>query len=373
METVMQATSAVVTSNENPAQALDLVTLAATVSNGSGTPPTGTVVFSDGTRVLGSGTLNGVGLATFATNAMVPGQHTITAVYGGDALNFGTTSPAYTQSVGLRPTSDTVTGSSTSLTGGQQVTLISVVHYAGPVAPTGSVTFVSNRVTLGTGVVDNTGVATLTVNLLTSSPTVTANYSGDAVYAASTSPVVSITVAKPTQFTMQLNPAAVTLQSQQNSTTTLTLTSVNGFTDTLDLGCLGLPYAATCTFATDTAAMTPNGTQAIKVVIDTGSPLTAGSVAKLEQHGAGSMATMCLLPGGALLGLLFWRGRRRLRSSVGGLLLALLLAVLTSGLSGCGGLHINGTPAGTYTFQVSATGLGTGVTQAIDVTLTVTQ
>jgi hypothetical protein len=172
---------------------------------------------------------------------------------------------------------------------------------------------------------------------------------------------------------MQLSPATVTLQSQQNSTTTLTLTSVNGFADTLDLGCLGLPYAATCTFAIDRAAMTANGTQTIKVVIDTGSPLTAGSVAKLEQSSAGSLATMCLLPGGALLGLMFWRGRRRLRGSLGGLLAVLLLAALTSGLTGCGGMHINGTPAGTYTFQVSATGLGTGVTQAIDVTLTVTQ
>jgi hypothetical protein len=62
-----------------------------------------------------------------------------------------------------------------------------------------------------------------------------------------------------------------------------------------------------------------------------------------------------------------------MRSSLGGLLLVLLLAVMTAGLSGCGGLQINGTPAGTYVFQVSATGLGTGVTQAIDVTLTVTQ
>jgi hypothetical protein len=120
--------------------------------------------------------------------------------------------------------------------------------------------------------------------------------------------------------------------------------------------------------------LTANGTQTIRVVVDTGSPLTAGSVARLEQHGStGSMATMCLLPGGMLLGLMFWKGRRRMRSSLGGLLLVLLLAVMTSGLSGCAGLQINGTPAGTYVFQVSATGIGTGVTQAIDVTLTVTQ
>jgi hypothetical protein len=372
-ETVMQTTTAVITSSEYPSLALDTVTFTATVSNGSSTAPSGTVLFSDSGKVLGSATLSAGGTATFTTSTMLPGQHLITGIYSGDALNFGTTAAAFAEQVLLRPTSDTVTGSSTSLTGGQQVTLISVVRYAGPVVPTGTITFMSNSILLGTGVLDNTGLATLTVNPLTNPPVVTAIYSGDAVYAASTSPQITLNVAKPTQFTMQLSPATVTLQSRQNSTTTLTLTSVNSFVDTLDLGCVGLPFAATCTFAIDKAALTANGTQAIKVVIDTGSPLTAGSVATLERHSTGSIPTMCLLPGGMLLGLMFWRGRRRLRSRLAGVLMVLLLAVGTFGLSGCAGLQINGTPAGTYVFQVSATGAGTGVTQAIDVTLTVTQ
>jgi hypothetical protein len=56
-----------------------------------------------------------------------------------------------------------------------------------------------------------------------------------------------------------------------------------------------------------------------------------------------------------------------------GLLMLLLLAGVTAGLSGCSGLQINGTPPGTYVFQITATGTGTGVTQTTDVTLTVTQ
>jgi hypothetical protein len=270
--------------------------------------------------------------------------------------------------VTLRPTSDTVSASSTSLTGGQQVTLVSVVRYSGPVTPTGTVTFTSNGQALGTSVVDNTGVATFTANLLTSSPSVIASYSGDAVYAASASPATGITVTPPTQFTMALNPASVSLASQQNVTTTLTITSLNSYADTMDLGCLGLPFAATCTFAKDAVSLSANGTQAIQVVIDTGSPLTAGSVARLEQHSSSSLA-MCLLPGGALLGLLFCKGRRRLT----GVLMLMVLAGVSMGLSGCGGLHINGTPPGSYVFQVTATGTGTGVTQSMDVTLTVTQ
>jgi VIT1/CCC1 family predicted Fe2+/Mn2+ transporter len=51
----------------------------------------------------------------------------------------------------------------------------------------------------------------------------------------------------------------------------------------------------------------------------------------------------------------------------------LLLAGIATGLSGCAGLQVNGTPPGTYVFQMTATGLGTGTTQSVDITLTVTQ
>jgi len=372
-QSVLQTTTVSLTSSENPALVLDAVTFAATVANSGTKPPTGTVVFSDGGSVLGTVTLSAAGTAMFTAPALTIGQHTISAAYSGDTVDIASSSPVLAQAVGLRPTSDTLTASATSLTGGQQVTLISVVRYAGPLTPTGTVIFTSNGGTLGSSVVDNTGVATLTVNLLTSAPTVVAGYSGDSVYAPSTSTQTSITVGKPTQFTLQLNPSAVTLESQQNSTTTLTITSLNGFTDTLDLGCLGLPFAATCTFAKDSVALGANGAQVIQVVVDTGSPLTAGGQARLEQHRAGSLATICFLPGGLLLGLAFWKGRRGLRGGLAGLLMLLVLAGVSAGLSGCSGLHINGTPPGTYVFQVSATGTGSGVTQAIDVTLTVTQ
>jgi len=248
-----------------------------------------------------------------------------------------------------------------------------VVRYTGPVAPTGTVTFTSSGIVLGTVIVDKTGVATITVNLLTSSPTVIASYSGDSVYTSSVSSQTSIIVASPTQFTMQMNPSSVSVQSQQHSTVTLTMTSVNSFTDTLNLGCLGLPFAATCTFSKDSVVLGAGGTQVVNVVVDTGSPLTSGPQASLDRHGAAPTVALCLLPGGALLGLLFWSGPRRKRNSLAGLWMLLLLAGIATGLSGCAGLQVNGTPPGTYVFQMTATGLGTGTTQSVDITLTVTQ
>ena len=62
------------------------VTFTATVTAnrpGSGTP-TGTVTFNDGTNVLGIGTLNSSGKATFTTSELAVGMHSITVVYGGD-------------------------------------------------------------------------------------------------------------------------------------------------------------------------------------------------------------------------------------------------------------------------------------------------
>jgi hypothetical protein len=61
------------------------VTFTATVSGAqSGLTPTGTVTFKDGATVIGSGSLNGGGQATFSTSALSGGSHSITAVYGGD-------------------------------------------------------------------------------------------------------------------------------------------------------------------------------------------------------------------------------------------------------------------------------------------------
>jgi hypothetical protein len=46
---------------------------------------------------------------------------------------------------------------------------------------------------------------------------------------------------------------------------------------------------------------------------------------------------------------------------------------MTLSVAGCSGLTINGTPAGTYTFKVTAAGQGSGATVSQTVTLTVTK
>jgi hypothetical protein len=94
------ATSLSLGTSGNPVMHGNSVTFTATVAvtaPGAGTP-TGTVTFSDGGTVLGTGQLGVVGgtdQATFTTSSLALGPHTITASYGGDG-NFTGTGPTST-------------------------------------------------------------------------------------------------------------------------------------------------------------------------------------------------------------------------------------------------------------------------------------
>ena len=59
---------------------------------------TGTVTFKDGTKTLGTATLS-AGSATFSINSLAVGSHSITAVYGGDTNDNGSTSSTIFETV----------------------------------------------------------------------------------------------------------------------------------------------------------------------------------------------------------------------------------------------------------------------------------
>jgi glucuronoarabinoxylan endo-1,4-beta-xylanase len=101
---VGNAFAVVLTSSANPATYGNPITFTATVqTNGvavggiSGEP----ITFYDGAMLLGTGTLNGSGQATYATTAtQFPAfTHSIKAVYAGDATYSNTTSAVFPQSV----------------------------------------------------------------------------------------------------------------------------------------------------------------------------------------------------------------------------------------------------------------------------------
>ena len=95
------ATTTAVVSSQNPSISGQLVTFTATVTAtapGTGIPA-GTVSFKDGSTVIGTGTLNGSGQATFGTSTLTVGSHSITVVYSGNASYKTSTSAVLTQVV----------------------------------------------------------------------------------------------------------------------------------------------------------------------------------------------------------------------------------------------------------------------------------
>jgi hypothetical protein len=172
------------------------VTLTASLSAaapGSGIPG-GLVVFEDGSTPIGTGTLNGSGVATYTTSSLSIGTHEITVVYGGNNSFLGTTSSAYAQVVGQSSTTVNLVSATNPTVFGQTATFTATVTATSPGAgiPTGTVTFYDGTTALGTETVDNSGVAVDPVSSLSfGTHQITAVYSGDTNFGTSTSNIVA--------------------------------------------------------------------------------------------------------------------------------------------------------------------------------------
>jgi hypothetical protein len=268
----------------------------------------------------------------------------------------------------------TTTDLGSSMTGGSnpQVNLVAtVVANVGPV-PTGTITFSNASATLGTATLDATGVATLVLNLPAGSYAVIAVYSGDATHLGSTSLPITVVV-NPISFTLTVSPATVTLKTSQNAVVAVTLASEGGFTDTIALGCLGLPAGVNCEFSSPSVKLAANGTALAQLTIDTNSPLTGGSTAMNRRAGnGGAMLAGVLFPFSILFGWIFRRQRRRMAAAF---TIALMLALSAVALmtTGCNGISTTSAAPGIYTIQVVASGTTTGVVETENVSLTITK
>ena len=133
------ATTTAVTGAPNPSVFGQSVTLTATVT---GSSPTGTGQFRDGATNLGAPVALAGGQAQLVTSALAVGAHSITAVYGGDSGNQGSTSPVFTQTVNAAATTTAIVSALPgTLAPGQSVTVNVIVAAVAPGAgtPTGTV------------------------------------------------------------------------------------------------------------------------------------------------------------------------------------------------------------------------------------------
>jgi len=189
-------------------------------------------------------------VATFSTSSLAVATNTITAVYSGDSSFSGTTSQALSQTVNPDNTSTSLTSSSGTnpLVFGQSVTFTATVKASSPGSgtPTGTVAFKDGTATLGAGILNGSGTATFSISsLAVATHSITAVYSGDNSFSASTSAAVSQPVISATTTSVITSQATVTYGTPITLTATVSdnagITaplqgSVEFFNGTTDLG-----------------------------------------------------------------------------------------------------------------------------------------
>ncbi|MGA5822264.1 Ig-like domain-containing protein, partial [Kitasatospora sp. NPDC094028] len=314
---------------------------------GAGTP-TGTVSFFDGVTLLGTGTLDATGTATFTSSALGVGIHALTAVYSGDTAFNGSTSPVDAQTVNTADTTTALTSAPDPSVFGQPKVLTATVTVAAPGAgtPTGTVSFFDGATLLGTGTVV-AGVATFTTtDLAVGTHALTAVYSGDTAFNGSTSPVDTQTVntADTTTALTSLPDPSVFGQAK---VLTATVTSVDGiptgtvsFFDGATLLGTGTVVAGVATFTTTDLGV---GTHALTAVYG-GDSAFNGSTSPVDTQTVNTADTTTALtsaPDPSVFG----------QAKV-------LTATVTATAPGAG------TPTGTVSFFDGATLLGTATLDA---------
>jgi hypothetical protein len=204
------------------------------------------------------------------------------------------------------------------------------------------------------------GTATFaTSTLAAGSHSITAQYGGDANYAGSTStPLAQIVNAPAADFSVAASASSVTVAAGQTGMVRLTVTPVNGSTQTVTLNCAGLPTGSACTFMPTSVML--DGTHAGMAQLMISTTARTAQAMKVASAGTppkfGRMLALLSIFMIAILGLALVRPRRAmLRIAMAALVLALPVTILVA----CGGSSGGaGTPAGTYLVTITASSSG---------------
>lgn len=242
-QTVNQ-TQSTITLNVNPSSSTygQSVTATASLSSSNGFSGTGTVTFYDGGTSIGSTSVTfPATTASFSLSPLSVGSHSLTAKYSGDSNYLGSTSSALTEIVNQASSTTSVSSSASATTFGQPVTFTATVTPGYGSSLTGTLTFFDGSTSLGTAPVANNTAQLPLSTLAAGAHSITAKYSGDANYLASTSTAITQTVnqaATSTNLASSLNPSTygqtatltATVQGPSGVSTTGTVTFLDGTT-----------------------------------------------------------------------------------------------------------------------------------------------
>jgi hypothetical protein len=167
----------------------------------------GVYLMTNGASAAGQG-----GIATYTTATLLGGNHAVTGVYSGDTNYLGNTGALNSPlTVGQGSVTAVVASSLSPSNYGVSVTFTATV--TGPNAtPTGTITFLDGAKTIGTGTLDGSGKATMSISsLVVGDHPITVNYGGDSNFNAVTSSPITQTVnavAATVTVTSSINPSS---------------------------------------------------------------------------------------------------------------------------------------------------------------------
>ena len=287
-------------------------------------------------------------------------------MYSGDTQTLGSESPPFTQTV-ARASTNTQLNSSQNPSGvGQTITLTTGVTppditLEPPLS--GTVTLKDGATVLATLTNVSTRGFLFQTSFTTSSLSagthlITATYSGDSLYATSTSSVLE-QVVQPSDFSVVVPSGGSTTQtinSGQIATYNLALTPAGGFNGTVTMGCSGAPLNATC--RVNPPSLTLNGVSPANLSVSVMTTSLSGATLRTSPLGWGReqmvILTLALMLGPFAMSL---TKRARIESTI----LSVVLAITITGLCGCGGGSTSGaktghqgTSPGSYTVVVTA-------------------
>jgi hypothetical protein len=404
------ATTETIMAAPNPATFGQTVTFTATISPAPTGTPTGTVVFCEpptggpdmrgrggaknaraeavwkrGTRpqpaeanngcgagiFLGTGTVNGSGVATFATSSLPVGAYDVFAFYSGNA-GFAASEADVTGTINaLRATATTLVVAPNPGGAGQAITLTATVAPIPTGSPLGTVNFYSGESLIGTGTVNASGVATLTTTGPTTIGmyTITAVYSGNTLFATSTSTGVSVSIVTAFEVTAPQTP--FTVAQGGVVTVAVTVPPIGGaFNNVVTMSATGQPTGSTVTFsppmvtpgaAGTTTTMTVQLPKLIAEVPPAGVPSTPERRVPIAPFGLAAL-------GALLLAWAFGKTRLvRIGLATAGLAASLLL------FAGCNGGLAGGSSATPGMYVVTVTGTSGALHASTTVTIVVSK
>ena len=287
--------------------------------------PTGSVTFTSNGQTQAA-PINSLGYAQVSIGSLAPGTYTYQASYPGD--------PSF-QASGSSPQTLTVTKGATSFAlpqGGGAVTPVSVFQFdallqtdSAALYPTGSISATANGHTyapLGSvqGQLNGVDAIELTFSIPASdlaagSNVIGVSYGGDGNYQGITATTSVTLVASSGSYSLSGPTQPVVVEASQQASTTITVTSPNGFTGLVNMACTvsaaptghtptcvaasttlyqsygGMPATSTSAVAISTFADTPAGNYTITVTGTSGSQSQSAQVPLQVTTGPGFTLT----------------------------------------------------------------------------------